>query len=81
MNTPEQEAEQLIQQFRIFVGISDDGEGGTVNNYLSSKKVAKLSALISVDKIITAEMEGDIIPYGLEKIKYWETVKKIIQSK
>lgn len=73
MNTPEQEAEQLINDFYVW-GIKKEGQS-------LSKFECRQLALISVDKIITAEMEGDIIPYGLEKIKYWETVKKIIQSK
>ena len=70
-NNPEQEAEQLINNFYIW-GIKKEGQS------LSRFECRQL-ALIAVDRILIIMKEEYLS--GSEKISYWEKTKEIIQLK
>lgn len=55
----------MLQDFRIFNGISNDAYGDPVNNYNVSKHVAKKSALIALGYIIS-----------VDNSEYWIKVKE-----
>jgi len=44
------------------------------------KPLVKQQLLIVVDEILDAEMQGDVLPYGMEQIRFWQQVRIEIQK-
>jgi hypothetical protein len=70
--TPKLKAEDLINSYRIIL-MNEDTECG---NEILCTSIAKQSALIAVDEILTADM----FIMTEEQEKYWEQVKTEIEK-
>lgn len=75
---PEEKAIELKNKFRHFVGVVTDADGDPINSYLVSEQVAKKSALICIDEIISEHTYHNAVNWSNQREErklYWHQVK------
>jgi hypothetical protein len=73
--TPTEKAKELVDKFTTSTRFFDLTRG-----WVDALPEAKKAATIAVEEILNAEMEGEIIPHGLDRIKFWNNVKEEINK-